>query len=105
MTRLLKIGRSEDAEPQVSETPGNLKGTGAGHERLVQFAKHRVAARHERVDAPAPGIVVQPAGEDLGLTQVLPRQPGFTELGEHRPQLEADLEGLLKRGPNLRQRL
>ena len=29
----------------------------------------------------------------------------FTELGQHRPQREADLEGLLQRGPTLRQRV
>ena len=56
-------------------------------------------------DPASPAVVVQPLGKDLGLAQALQRQPDFTELVQHRPQLEADLEGLLQRGLAFRQRL
>jgi hypothetical protein len=56
------------------------------------------------VNLGAPTIVVQQVGEDFGLTQVLERTANFTELTQHWPQIEADLEGLLQRGPAFRQR-
>jgi len=37
--RELENHRSEDAEPQVPETPGDLQRAGTGHERLVQLAE------------------------------------------------------------------
>src|SRR5260370_24018050 len=37
--------------------------------------------------------------------QALQHPPDFTELAQHRPQLEADLEALLQRGRALWQRL
>ena len=95
----------EDAESQVPEAPGDLQRAGAGHERLVQLAELRVGVRHERADPASPAVVVQPLGEGLGLAQALQHPPDFTELVQHRPQLEADLEGLLQRGRALRQRL
>ena len=95
----------EDAESQVPEAPGDLQRAGAGHERLVQLAEQRVDVRHERADPASPAVVVQPLGEGLGLAQALQRPPDFTELAQHRPQLEADLEALLQRGRALRQRL
>ena len=64
-----------------------------------------MGVRHERADPASPAVVVQPLGEGLGLAQALQRPPDFTELAQHRPQLEADLEGLLQRGLALRQRL
>ena len=90
---------------QVPEAPGDLQRAGAGRERLVQLAEQRVDVRHERADPASPAVVVQPLGEGLGLAQALQRPPDFTELVQHRPQLEADLEGLLQRGLALRQRL
>ena len=95
--RLLEINRGEDAESQVAEAPGDLQRTGAGHERLVQLAELRVDVRHERADTASPAVVVQALGESLGLAQALPHPPDFTEQAQHRPQLEADLEGLLQR--------
>ena len=65
----------------------------------------RVGVRHERADPTSAAVVVQPLGEGLGLAQALQRPPDFTELAQHRPQLEADLEALLQRGRALRQRL
>ena len=49
-------------------------------------------------------IVVQPFRERLGLAQPLQSQPDLTELGQHGPELEADLEGLVERGRAVRQR-
>ena len=65
----------------------------------------RVDVRHESADPASPAVVVQPLGEGLGLAQALQRPPDFTELDQHLPQLEADLEGLFQRGLALRQRL
>ena len=48
-------------------------------------------------------IVFQPLGEGLGLAEMLEHLPDLTELAQHRPQLEANLEGLLHRGLALRQ--
>ena len=48
-----------------------------------------------------PAIVFQPFGEGLGLAEVLKHLLAFTELAQHWPQLEANLEGLLQRGPAL----
>ena len=39
----------------------------------------------------------------LGLAQALEHLPDFTELAQHRPQFEANLEGLLHHGLALRQ--
>ena len=57
----------------------------------------------KRADLATPTIVFQPLGEGLGLAEVLEHLPDFTELAQHRPQLEANLEGLLHRGLALRQ--
>ena len=103
--RLLEKARGEDAELQVSEALGDLQRAGPGRERLVQLAEQRVDVRHERADPASAAVVVQPLGESLGLAQALQRPPDFTELVQHRPQLEADLEGLLQRGLALRQRI
>ena len=54
--------------------------------------------RHESADLATPAIVFQPLGEGLGLAEMLKHLPAFTELAQHRPQLEANLEGLLQRG-------
>jgi hypothetical protein len=64
-----------------------------------------VDAAHENADPASPAVVVQPLGKGLGLAQQFQLTPAFTERGQHRPQFEADLEGLLKRGLALRQRL
>ena len=45
----------------------------------------------------------RPLGEGLGLAKVLEHLPPFTELAQHRPQLEANLEGLLQRSLAFRQ--
>ena len=65
----------------------------------------RVGVRHDSADPASPAVVVQSLGEGLGLAQALQRPPDFTELAQHRPQLEADLEALLQRGRALRQRV
>jgi hypothetical protein len=49
-------------------------------------------------------VVVQPLGEDLGLARVLQPPSSLTELHQHRPQLQADLEALLQGGRTRRQR-
>jgi hypothetical protein len=64
-----------------------------------------VDGRHERADPASAAVVVQPFGESLGLAQTLQRPPDFTELVQHWPQLETDLEGQLQRGRALRQRI
>ena len=63
-----------------------------------------MGVRHDRADPASPAVVVQPLGEGLRLAQALQHPPDFTELAQHRPQLEADLEALLQRGRALRQR-
>ena len=60
-------------------------------------------SRHESADLATPAIVFQPLGEGLGLAEVLEHLPPFTELAQHRPQLEANLEGLLQRSLAFRQ--
>jgi hypothetical protein len=102
---LREIARGDDADAQVPEAPSDLQRAGAGHERLVQLAEIVVNIRHERVDAAASAVVVQPLGEGLGLAQEFQLPPAFTELVQHRPQLEADLEALLQCGRALPQRL
>ena len=52
---------------------------------------------------PTPAIVFQPLGEGLGLAKILKHLPAFTELAQHRPQLEANLEGLFQRSLAFRQ--
>jgi hypothetical protein len=64
-----------------------------------------VNVRHERADSAASAVVVQPLGESLGLAQALQGLPDFRELGQHRSQLEADVEGQLQCRLALRQRL
>ena len=96
--RLPEIGRGENAESQVPEAPGDLQRPPAAHERLVRLVEPRVDVRHEGADPPAPAVVVQPLGQRLGLAQALQHLPEFAELDQYRPQLEADLEGLLQIG-------
>jgi hypothetical protein len=72
-----------------------LQRAGAGHERLVQRAKQRVNVHDESGDPTSPPVVVQPFGESLGLAQALQQSRDLTELDQHSPQLDADLEGLL----------
>ena len=53
--------------------------------------------------AAKPVIIFHQLGQALGFLQMLEHQPAFTELAQHRAQLEADFEGLLHRGPAFRQ--
>ena len=105
VVRLLDLGHGWDVEPQVPEAPRDLQRPGAGHKRLVQLAEVRVGVRQDSGDPASAAVVVQCLGQGFGLAQPLQDPPDFTELAQHRPQLEADLEGLLQRGPALRQRL
>jgi hypothetical protein len=59
--------------------------------------------RHQSVDLAKPAIVFQPLGEDLGLAEVIEHRSAFTKLAQHAPQLKANFEGLLQRGPTLGQ--
>ena len=101
---LLEIRRGEDAKLQVPQLPCDRQRAGPRRARLVQLAQQRVDVRRERVDAPQPALVVQALGEGLGLAQAFQLLPDFTELVQHRPELEADLERLLQRGQALRHR-
>ena len=101
--RLLEIARGDDAKSQVPEASGDLQGAGAGHECLVQLVERGMDGRHESVDLATPAIVFQPLGKGLGLAEMIEHLPAFTELAQHPPQLEANIEGLLQRGPALRQ--
>ena len=64
-----------------------------------------MGTRQKRADPTSPAVVVQLLGEDLGLAQEVLLPPEFTEQGQHRPQLEAGLKGLLQGGRALRERL
>jgi hypothetical protein len=64
-----------------------------------------VDVRHEGADAASLVVVVRPLGKGFGLAQPFQCPPNVTEVDQHWPQLEADLEGLLQRGLTLRQRL
>src|SRR5205823_6614564 len=73
--------------------------------RFVELSEVCLDVRHERADTRAPTVVVQPLGETLGFAQALQRPPGLTELVQHRPQLHANLEGLLQQGWGLGKRV
>ena len=103
MVHLLEMARGDDTKPQIPEALGDLQGAGAGRERLVQLVERRMDRRHQSVDLATPTIVLQPLGEGLGLAEVLEHRSAFTELAQHPPQLEANVEGLLERGLALRQ--
>src|SRR6267143_3369675 len=103
--RLFEKARTEDAERQVPQHLGDLQRPRPARKRLVQLTEVPVGRRHDCADTPAAAVVVQPLGEGLGLAQALQPPPGFTELVQHRPQLEADVEGLLQRGLALGERL
>ena len=104
MVHLLEMARGDDTKPQIPEAPGDLQGAGAGRERLVQLVERRMDRRHQSVDLATPTIVLQPLGEGLSLAELLEHRSAFTELAQHPPQLEPNLEGLLERGLALRQR-
>ena len=97
--------RAEDAKLEVLEAPGDLQSAGACYQRFVHLAEEGVDVRHERADAASPVVVVQPLGERLRLAQAVQQAPALAEQVQHRPQLEADLEGLLQRGSALGQRI
>ena len=69
---------------------------------LPVFAGGRSAWSPSSIPA-LPVIVSQLLSYDLGLAEVFEHLPAFAELAQHRPQFEANLEGLLQRGPALRQ--
>ena len=94
---LLEVARGQDAKSQVPEAPCDLQRAGAGRNRLIQLPKQRVDVRHERADPASPAVVVQPLGEGLRLPQALQRSPDFTERDQHRPELEANIDGLPQR--------
>src|SRR5262245_28150624 len=96
--RLLEIRRSQNAESQVPEASGDFQRPGPRHERLVQLAEMTVGVRQESGDPTSAAVVVECLGEGLGLAQTLQQSPDLTELAQHWPQLEADLEALLQRG-------
>src|SRR5262245_58958900 len=104
IVRLLEGATDGNAKAYVSAAPGDLQRASARHERLVQFAEQCVEGRHEGAGLAAPAVVVQPLGEGVGLQQTLERLLDFAELEQRRPQLEADVEGLLQRGRAVRQR-
>ena len=103
--RLFEKARTEDAERQVSQHPCNFQRPRPARNRLLQLAEVSVGRRHDRTDTPAAVVVVQALGDGLGPAQALQPPPGFTELVQHRPQLEADVEGLLQCGLALGERL
>ena len=90
--RLLEKARAEDAQWHVPQDRCEFQRAGPGGVCLVQLAEQRVDVRHERTDAAAPATVAQSPGEHLGLAQALQRPPHFTELVQHGPQLEADVD-------------
>src|SRR5260370_42069783 len=101
--RLPEMGRRENAEPDVFETPSDLQRAVTGHERLVQLAKQQVDVREDSADLAAALVVVQPLGESLGLAQALQRPWEFTEQGQHGSQFEPSLKAFLQRGLALRE--
>src|SRR5215472_17599337 len=104
VVRLLEGATGGNAKSYVSEAPGDLQRASASHERLVQLAEQCVEGRHGGAGPAAPAVVVQPLGEGVCLQQALERRRDFAELDQGRPQLDADVEGLLQRGRALRQR-
>ena len=72
-------------------------------ERLIQLVERRLHRGHESADLAAAPIVLQLRGDDLGLAQMLELAPAFTELAQHRPQVETQLETAPQRGLALRQ--
>src|ERR1043166_2502195 len=102
---LLEIARGEDTKLQVFRLPCDLPCPPPGPQRLVELSEVRVDVRHERADPRVPAVVVQPLGETLGLAQALQRLPDLTELVQDRPQLDANLEGLLHHGWGLGKRV
>src|SRR2546430_1656377 len=81
-----------DLESQVAEAPSDLQRASAGNKRLVQLDKQCMHVRHERTHTSASAVVVQLCSEDLRLAQALQLVPEFTELRQHRAQLEADVQ-------------
>ncbi len=65
----------------------------------------RADVREDTADLTPSVVVVEPLGESFGLAEVLSKPPAFTELAQHRTQLEAEIAALLQREPALRQRL
>src|SRR5215475_8146559 len=101
---LRETGRGEEPESRVPKTRGELEPARAGREGLVWLAEQHVDIRQERANPDTLAVVVQPIGESRGFAQALQHPAGFTELKQHRPQLEADFEGLLQVRLTLRQR-
>jgi hypothetical protein len=56
--RVFEKARTEDAERQVSQRPGDFQRPGPARQRLVQLAEVRVGRRHDRTDTPTAAVVV-----------------------------------------------
>src|SRR5262249_36773010 len=102
IVHLLEIRRAEDAETQVPEAVSDLQRAVATDERLVQLAEQRVQVRDRRTDSAPLAVVVEPLGQYLGRAQAFQRLSDFTELVQHDPLVQADLETLGQRRRTLR---
>src|SRR5262245_26566213 len=101
--RLREMVRRGDAELQISEASGDLERTASCLDRLVQLPEQRVDGRSMATGLASTRVVHQLVGKSLGVEQAPQCLPDLTELQQHRPKLEPDIEGLLQRRWALRQ--
>ena len=89
--RLLEKAGGDDAQRYVVQPLGDLQRARTAVQRLVQIVERRLHGGHEGADLAAPPVVFQLRGDDLGLAQMFELAPAFTQLAQHRPQVETKL--------------
>src|SRR5262249_36944410 len=102
---LLERAYGVNVESGVAQPLSDLQRAGTSDQGLVQQAGLCLGVRHHCVDATTPPVVAQPFREGLGLAEARQHSLPFTELIQHRSQVESDVERLLERGLVLRQGL
>src|SRR5215831_6825253 len=91
-----QAGRSIELEKQILPLLGNPQRVSSRHESIIEIALLPVAPGHEGPDTSLPALIVQALRNAFGLTQVLDYPMVLAQLEQYPPQLETNVDGLLK---------
>src|SRR6516162_7009851 len=96
-------GSCDCLDRAISEGPRDGEGLSSKSEGPVVVASGQALDHHKGGDSREPVLIAERPGEHLRLMEVISHAPIFAKLDERVPQINVDVDALLRRLPRLRQ--